>query len=75
MESHHDGPNTIIIKIAGGDFSIGFAIELFTFKGVFDLLFRLLRSLWFDLIWFYSQCMDFGPNCLMRSLLLVGSVA
>ena len=58
MESRYDGPNTIVIKITGGDFNVSLAIELFAFEGVFDLLFRLLGSLWFDLIWFYSQRVD-----------------
>ena len=42
MESCYDGSNTIVIKIAGGDFGICFAVELLAFEGVFDLLFRLL---------------------------------
>jgi hypothetical protein len=45
MESRHDGTNTIIFKITGGDFSVSFTIKLLAFEGVFDLLFRLLRSL------------------------------
>ena len=58
MESCYDGSNTIVLKIAGGNFGVCFTIELLTFEGVFDLLFRLLWSLWFRLVFFYSQRVD-----------------